>query len=77
MDEDMAELMHTAETADLTLVTTEKDAVRFVRGTEMAQKMADRTMVFQIELGFEESTSASQIVQGTIDRFRLRSQAAL
>jgi tetraacyldisaccharide 4'-kinase len=76
-DEDMAELMQTAETADLTLVTTEKDAVRFVRGTEMAQKMADRTMVFQIELGFEETTSASQIVQGTIDRFRQRSQATL
>jgi tetraacyldisaccharide 4'-kinase len=76
-DEDMAELMQTAEKGDLTLVTTEKDAVRFVRGSETAQKMADRTMVFQIELGFEESTSASQIIQGTIDQFRLRTQSAL
>lgn len=72
-DEDMAELMQTAETGDLTLVTTEKDAVRFLHGSSIAEKMANTTMVFQIELAFNESNSASQLIQGTIDRFRLRS----
>ena len=71
-DEDMTELMLTAEAGDLTLVTTEKDAVRFLRGTSVAQKMADKTMVFQVELKFRESNAASQIIQGTIDRFRTR-----
>ena len=72
-DEDMAELMQTAESGDLTLVTTEKDAVRFLHGSAMAKKMADTTMVFQIELAFNEFNTASQLIQGTIDRFRLRS----
>lgn len=72
-NEDMAELMQTAETGDLTLVTTEKDAVRFLHGSSIAQKMADSTMVFQIELAFSEPNTASQLIQGAIDRFRLRS----
>jgi tetraacyldisaccharide 4'-kinase len=72
-DEDIQELMQTAETGGLTLVTTEKDAVRFVRGTAAAQKLADSTMVFQIEIAFDEENTASQLIQGTLDRFRLRS----
>jgi tetraacyldisaccharide 4'-kinase len=72
-DEDIKELMHTAETGGLTLVTTEKDAVRFVRGSAAAQKLADSTMVFQIEIAFEEENTASQLIQGTLDRFKLRS----
>jgi tetraacyldisaccharide 4'-kinase len=71
-DEDIAELMQTAQAGDLTLVTTEKDAVRFLRGSALSQKMADSTMVFQVELTFRESNSADQIIQGTLDRFRTR-----
>jgi tetraacyldisaccharide 4'-kinase len=71
-DEDMQELMHTAETGDLTLVTTEKDAVRFLQGTSTAKKMADSTMVFQIELKFDEQNTPAQLIQATIDHFRLR-----
>ena len=71
-DEDMAELMHTAQAGDLTLVTTEKDAVRFLHSTATARKMADTTMVFQIELAFDEANTASQLIQGTIDRYRQR-----
>jgi tetraacyldisaccharide 4'-kinase len=72
-DEDIQELMQTAETGGLTLVTTEKDAVRFVRGTAAAQRLADSAMVFQIEIAFDEENTASQLIQGTLDRFRLRS----
>ena len=72
-DEDIQELMQTAETGGLTLVTTEKDAVRFVRGTAAALRLADTTMVFQIEIAFDEENTASQLIQGTLDRFRLRS----
>lgn len=72
-DEDMRELIQTAEAGDLTLVTTEKDAVRFLNGTRTSLEMADKTMVFQIELRFAESNTASQLIQGTIDRFRSRS----
>ena len=66
-------LMQTAETGDLTLVTTEKDAVRFLQGTSTAKKMADSTMVFQIELQFDEQNTPAQLIQATIDHFRLRS----
>jgi tetraacyldisaccharide 4'-kinase len=72
-DDDIQELMQTAETGHLTLVTTEKDAVRFVRGTAAAQKLADSTMVFQIEIAFDSENDAAQLIQGTLDRFRLRS----
>ena len=72
-DDDIQELMQTAETGGLTLVTTEKDAVRFVRGTAAAQKLADSTMVFQIEIAFDGENTAAQLIQGTLDRFRLRS----
>jgi tetraacyldisaccharide 4'-kinase len=72
-DDDIQELMQTAETGGLTLVTTEKDAVRFVRGTAAAQKLADSTMVFQIEIAFDGENDAAQLIQGTLDRFRLRS----
>jgi tetraacyldisaccharide 4'-kinase len=72
-DDDIQELMQTAETGGLTLVTTEKDAVRFVRGTAAAQRLADTTMVFQIEIAFDEENTASQLIQGTLDRYRLRS----
>jgi tetraacyldisaccharide 4'-kinase len=71
-DDDIQELLQTAETGGLTLVTTEKDAVRFVRGSAMAQKLADSTMVFQIEIAFDGENDAAQLIQGTLDRFRLR-----
>ncbi len=71
-DDDIQELMQTAESGGLTLVTTEKDAVRFVRGSAAAQRLADSTMVFQIEIAFDEENTASQLLQGTLDRFRLR-----
>ena len=30
-------------------------------------------MVFQIEIAFDEDNTAAQLIQGTLDRFRLRS----
>ena len=71
-DDDINELMQTAQTGGLTLVTTEKDAVRFVRGTAAAQKLADSAMVFQIEIAFDDENAATQLIQGTLDRFRMR-----
>ncbi len=71
-DEDMQELMQTAQAGDLELVTTEKDAVRFLHGSATARKMADSTLVFQVELKFDEESTPAQLIQATIDHYRLR-----
>lgn len=71
-DEELRELIETAEHHDLELVTTAKDAVRLHHGTELAQELLQRLHVLEIEVQFEDDTIADRIIQETLDAFHDR-----
>jgi tetraacyldisaccharide 4'-kinase len=71
-DDELRELYQTAEAGDLILVTTEKDAMRLARGSEMARKTLDKTVVFRIEMTFDQADVPRQIIEQTLEKFRRR-----
>ncbi len=71
-DDELRELYQTAEAGDLILVTTEKDAMRLARGSEMAQKVLEKTIVLRIEMQFEQPEVSRRIIEQTLENFRRR-----
>jgi tetraacyldisaccharide 4'-kinase len=76
-DDELNELMQTAEAGDLVLVTTEKDAMRLVRSSPVAQALLEKTLVFRVEVAFEQPDTAQRIIEETLENFRRRQLAAL
>ena len=71
-DDELAELYQTAEAGDLVLVTTEKDAMRLARGSEISRKVLDAALVFRIEIAFDQPDAPQRIIQDTLENFRRR-----
>ncbi len=75
-DGDIAELAAEAEAAGLELVTTQKDAVRFVNGNSAATAFLSKLEVLKIEAEFDPADIAAQIVSETVEAFRRRQYGA-
>jgi tetraacyldisaccharide 4'-kinase len=71
-DDELSELYQTADAGDLILVTTEKDAMRLARGSEMARKVLEKTIVLRIEMTFDQPDTSRRIVEQTLENFRRR-----
>ena len=71
-DEELGELMQTAESQNLKIVTTAKDAVRLRHGTERARELLQKLHVLEIDVQFEDETIADRIIQETLDAFNDR-----
>lgn len=67
---DAQSLLDEADAHDLTLVTTEKDAVRLAAGGDKVQALAKRTRV--VPVGFEFSPDDLTTLDGLIDRTMTR-----
>ncbi len=71
-DEELGELMQTADNQGLEIVTTAKDAMRLHHGTERARELLQKLHVLEIDVQFEDDTIADRIIQGTLDAFHNR-----
>jgi tetraacyldisaccharide 4'-kinase len=71
-DDELTELYQTAEAGDLTLVTTEKDAMRLARGTEMARRVVEKTLVFRVEMTFDQADAPMKMIEQALENFRRR-----
>ena len=69
-DEDIRELTSAAEAEDLQLITTEKDAARFVNGNAAAVEFLTTLIVVKIETRFEPESVAERIISETADNFK-------
>ncbi len=71
-EENLSELVQSADRDDFTLVTTAKDHVRLLDGSPAAKAFAARTLVLEIELAFGHPQTASRIIRETRERARHR-----
>lgn len=71
-DEEIADLIKSADAEGLTLITTAKDHVRLLDGSEAARAFAARTQVLDVELVFAHPQTAARIISETRERARLR-----
>ena len=71
-DDELSELHQTAEAGDLVLVTTEKDAMRLTRGSDIARKVLEKSLVFKIEVAFDQPDTPQRIIEATMESFRRR-----
>jgi tetraacyldisaccharide 4'-kinase len=71
-DDELRELFQTAEAGDLTLVTTEKDAMRLARGSEIARQVLEKAIILRIEMTFDPVEVPKQIIEQTLENFRRR-----
>ncbi|MGL4489974.1 MAG: tetraacyldisaccharide 4'-kinase, partial [Rhizobiaceae bacterium] len=74
-DDELEEIYQTAVAGDLILVTTEKDAMRLARGSATARKVLEATIVFRIEMTFDQSDAPKRVIQQTIENFKRRQLA--
>lgn len=70
-NEDLRQLLATAEAAGLELITTEKDAIRLHNGTAPEELVA-RLAVLEIDCVFEAKQTARRIITDTLDAWRER-----
>ncbi len=68
--EDIHELTSIAESEGLQLITTEKDAVRFVNGNSAAVEFLSNLNVVKIEARFDPESVAERIVAETSENFK-------
>ncbi len=71
-DFDARELLDTADTHGLTIVTTAKDAVRLDHGGEALSELRARAKVIEIEAVFEVEHNGRAIVDETMNAWRRR-----
>lgn len=71
-DEEIADLLKSADADGLTLITTAKDHVRLLDGSEIAKAFAARTQVLDVELVFAHPRTVSRVISETRERARLR-----
>ncbi len=69
---DIAELEAEADAEGLRLVTTTKDAVRLRDGSAASRSMAERTLVIEIALVFEDPRVPGKVVESTLGAFARR-----
>lgn len=75
-NDEIKELLGKAELLGAELVTTAKDHVRLVGMGEMHNKLADNSLISEIELEFEDETIAALILDKAIANFENRSKGA-
>ena len=75
-DDELAEILRTAESGELTLVTTEKDAMRLLRGSDVARQVLEAALVFKVEVQFDQPDAPNYIIGQTLESFRRRMIAA-
>jgi tetraacyldisaccharide 4'-kinase len=71
-DDELKEIHQTADAGDLILVTTEKDAMRLTHGSETARATLEKTLVFRIEMIFDQTDTPQHIIAQTLENFRRR-----
>ncbi|QND52013.1 tetraacyldisaccharide 4'-kinase [Phyllobacterium sp. 628] len=71
-DDEIADLVRSADAEGLTLTTTAKDHVRLLDGSEAARALAARTLVLDVELVFPHPQTAARIISETRERARSR-----
>ncbi|MEZ5809998.1 MAG: tetraacyldisaccharide 4'-kinase [Rhizobiaceae bacterium] len=71
-DPEITEMARAAGNASLELITTEKDAARFVNGNTAATKFLSMLDVLKIDAEFDPPELAERIVTETVENFRLR-----
>lgn len=75
-DDELTEILNTAEAGELTLVTTEKDAMRLLRGSEAARRVLEKALVFKVEVQFDQPDAIAYIIGQALENFRRRTIAA-
>lgn len=70
--EEIAELLQTAQAADLGLVTTAKDQIRLATAPGISQQFLEKLSVVDVELVFDQPDIAGQIIEATQGRYRMR-----
>ena len=70
-NEELQELVHTAEGAELELITTAKDLARLRNGSA-PQELLDKLNVLEIDAVFENANAARRIIEETLDAWRDR-----
>ncbi len=71
-DHNIAELTAEAAAAGLDLITTEKDAARFINGNAAAIEFLSKLSVLKIEAEFDPKTVAERLVGETVNIFKRR-----
>lgn len=71
-DGDVADLAREADLAGLTLVTTEKDAMRLKSGTSAARALAARTLTLPIDLVFDDPVVPRRLIENAVRAFEKR-----
>jgi tetraacyldisaccharide 4'-kinase len=69
---EIADLAKEADQAGLTLVTTEKDAMRLRTGTAAARALAERTLTLPIDLVFDDPKVPRLLIENTVRAFEKR-----
>jgi tetraacyldisaccharide 4'-kinase len=70
-NDELKELVHTAETAELELITTAKDFARLRNGTAR-QDLLEKLNVLEIDAVFENALATRRIIEETLDAWRDR-----
>ncbi|MCR4269021.1 tetraacyldisaccharide 4'-kinase [Nitratireductor sp. ZSWI3] len=72
-EEELQDLLKSAEAAGLTLITTEKDLVRLGHGGPLVRRVAERCRVLPVDAVFAAPDVPASIVADTIEAWRDRS----
>ena len=75
-DDEIADILSTAERKELTIVTTAKDAVRLRGHHGRAEELAGRIVVIEVEMAFDSPTTPRLILDSALQSFRKRRLAA-
>ncbi|EJN03128.1 tetraacyldisaccharide 4'-kinase [Phyllobacterium sp. YR531] len=76
-DEEAADLIKDAAENHLTLITTAKDHVRLLDGSPTARKLAEQTLVLEVDLIFNHPQTAQNIIRDTRERAKARALKTL
>ncbi|SFQ64841.1 lipid-A-disaccharide kinase [Nitratireductor indicus] len=73
LEEELQELVATADAEGLNLITTEKDLVRLAHGGEALEAFAARCRVLKVQAVFSAPDMAPTIINNTVEAWRERS----
>jgi tetraacyldisaccharide 4'-kinase len=71
-DDELKELIQTSQDCDLTLVTTQKDAMRLTRTSAIATEILEKAIIVCIDMTFDQSNALELIITQTLQNFKLR-----
>ncbi|RLQ87281.1 tetraacyldisaccharide 4'-kinase [Notoacmeibacter ruber] len=71
-EDEAVDLMADAARDGLTLITTEKDAIRLRGGGGELQRLFEKSAVLPIEAKFDNPTAASRIIEATVESYKRR-----